>query len=190
MAIDRWLRLAALLASLSPACAASSERPAPAATAPAASGWSERGVFVLGSLVFDIRGSFFRAGPFVGRIEDCSNSEFYCLRTLDFELVLPRNCGAIAVGDVWRVGEAETHVLHYDTSGVLPRAYLGNPNRRSIVYHYGVNGVGAIYWDYTGQNDLVALAAAGSIEGWFRGSAVRHQIYNELITFDSFGPCR
>lgn len=182
------LRLGILLAAvLGSACVASAQtRSANNATV-----WSERGVFVFGAMVFDIRSGHFRAGPFVDRIEDCSNDEFYCLRTRDFELALPRACRRIAVGDVWRVGGVETHVLYHDTSRVPPVTYLGNPARRSVVYRYGFTSVGSIYWDSSGETDLVAMAAAGSLSEWMGSPNPRWaRMHHSLITFDAFGECR
>lgn len=123
---------------------------------------------------------------------DCSTGEFYCLRTSTFEVVLPRRCRPIVVGDVWRVGNTETRVLYHDTSVVLPRTYLGNPNRKTIVYLYGGAGVGTIFWDLREEADLVAMASAGSLERWLQSlsDSRRAQIYHVLITNDAFGQCR
>jgi hypothetical protein len=187
MAVERVRYLAALLTGLMISSAAAGQRHERIAP----HGWSERGIFVLGSLVFDVRGRFFRSGPTVDRIEDCSNGEYYCLRTAGFELVLPRRCGPLAEGQVWRVGTAETRILRIDRSRALPVAYLGDPARKSIVYRYGLNrGIEAIYWDPEGENDLVGVAGRGDLAEWVRGHPRRARLHHQLNTFDAFGRCR
>lgn len=189
MGIKLRLTLGVLLAvAVGSACVASS-RPQSASNATV---WSDRGVFVFGGIVFDIRYGHLRYGPVGELIEDCSNDDFYCLRTPTFELALPRRCRPVAVGDLWQVGDVEIRVLYHDTSGIMPRTFLGNPDRKSVVYLYERNSVLAIFWDPLGE-DLVAMASDGSLERWLRNSVTvsrRAQIDHQLITYDAFGQCR
>jgi hypothetical protein len=177
-------------------------------------GWSERGLFVFGSYVIDFwRGYAAPSGShMVDRIEDCSNTDFYCIRGHFYPIVLPRACGDWEVGEAWRVGDVTTRVVAHVN---IP----GDPHHLPFTDHVGyalaTDGYNAVFlydapygvksihpgWPTTtdparaeqqarsARNlprvDAREVAIAGGLSAEASGLTALH-----LLSPDSFGPCR
>lgn len=55
-------------------------------------GWSERGVFVFGSLPIDFEAGYLRFGRGLVEVKDCSTDDYYCMSSSQLSVVLPRKC--------------------------------------------------------------------------------------------------
>lgn len=153
-------------------------------------GWSERGLFVLGDIVFDFWERKWRMGPFTHSLDDCSNSEFYCARTGVMPVTVPKTCRRTNVGDEWATGGVVARVVaQVNLEGEPARTfyYLATPGRTDFVYEYHEReGLTRVFYDETGKVNFVQLA---------QGSAALRELqflrYSRLlITFETFGGCR
>ncbi|MEZ6023164.1 MAG: hypothetical protein R3C16_07100 [Hyphomonadaceae bacterium] len=187
---------------------------APAADAQQAreNGWSTRGVFVFGSYYFDFwRGVSGPAGShMVSRLEDCSTSDYYCLREQWFSVVLPKRCGEIDVGDAWTVGATTTRVIARVpmTRGPHEIGYqdhalaVATDGNNAIFLLDAERGVQAIYQGWPFHTSAEALAAADRYSPQIarrdaRAIALEGRLLDENNGFqpltrvspDLFGPC-
>jgi hypothetical protein len=162
--------------------------------------WSERGVFVFDGVVLDFWKNVEVFGPNVVRPANCSTRDFYCVRGNIVNLVLPRECRDIKVGDEWSVGENRTTVLDEEpvpaplfglhSRGSSRVFYLGDLRRPHVVYRYDrAQGVNAIFYDPA--IDFVEIARANRIWQYEQQAQLRRQPYLfPLVSLDFFGRCR
>jgi hypothetical protein len=182
-----------------PAAAPGSSTPAAsaplvAAKTPSGSGWSQRGVFVFGPLLYDLRKNIWRYVSRSGGIEDCSDGSFYCL-TGGPSVVLPRSCAIARAEAEWkmqgiRMRVAARHEEATNFHGLPPGrqdiVLLFREGSRWAVFEYKPEaGVLAIYFDPTMRSDIATAAATEGLEALRR----RPDRY-ELVTLDPFGPCK
>ncbi len=153
-------------------------------------GWSERGLFVFGDIVFDFWERKWRMGPFAHALDDCSNAEFYCARTEAMPVTVPKTCRKIRVGDEWATEGVVTRVIaEVKQEGEPARTfyYLATPGRGDFVYAYHEReGILRVYYDETRKMNFVQLARK---EGALRELRVL-EFSRVLTTFEAFGGCR
>jgi hypothetical protein len=161
--------------------------------------WSERGVFVFDGVVLDFWKDVEVFGPTVVRPVNCSTPDFYCVRGNIVNLVLPRECRDIKVGDEWSIGENRTTVLDEEpvpdpSFGLHPRGstrvfFLGGLRRPHVVYRYDrAQGVNAILYDPA--INFVDIARTNQIWQYEQQAKLQRQPYFfALISLDFFGRC-
>lgn len=168
-------------------------------------------MFVFGSLNIDFLYYEYNTQLAHGKIEDCSNADYFCIQSKPFNLALPRSCEVVTrakVGDVWALGPVRNEILHIDKEPVPPihgggsgtTYYIGNPETPDLLYEYDPSdGVHAIYWDQGRARfntpldvDFVALARNGAMKSWpERMSPDRSKLDKRYsrVTRDAFGRC-
>gem|GEM_PF-4652742 len=168
-------------------------------------------MFVFGSLSFDFLYGTYHAPLIHGEIEDCSNGQYFCIKSKPFNLALPRSCEIIARakrGDVWSLGSVRNKVLHIQKDPLPPlhgggsgtTIYIGNSDAPDLLYEYDpAYGVTTIHWDQGRARfntavdvDLTALARRGEIMAWAERAGTdptrRSKPYSR-VTQDPFGKC-
>lgn len=167
--------------------------------------WSERGIFVFGSILLDFDRSVARQGIDSSRLRNCSTFQFYCAESDIVRLVLPRSClpkDAFSPGVVFRVGSVTSAVIsviqdhsdlqriHPTNSGVV--VLIGDISRPGTIYEFDPSyGVIAIYRDLIGNKSLFDAARGATDMNWFEKTGLDSDVYkNELVTLDPFGSCQ
>lgn len=167
-------------------------------------GWSERGVFVFGSIVLDFRRSVEAWGPQDAALVDCSTDRYFCAAAEIVRIVLPRSCSevsAASVGTVWTASRKKTVVVarrtdessskssHELGSGEL--IYLADGARNNVVYEYDRNkGVTAIYYDSSNTINLVGIATKRNLVDLVSNGELDARLhFFGKVTLDPFGLC-
>ena len=179
--------LAAVLAV--PALAADTEPPP----------WSERGVFVFGYLTIDFQRHTAVTVPdrsigFYYGLVNCSNETFYCVKSQHVDLVLPKICAPMKVGDTFslagitttvlaEVPNARAHIgLH--SQGPQKQYLLGDDSKPDTVY---------VYWGQDGVVEIDMGLGWNLVERARHGEPLSDEQHkytgNGLLTLDAFGPC-
>lgn len=168
------------------------------------SGWSDRGVFVFGSLLLDFKKRIAAYGIQSSELSDCSQGSYYCASSEIVRIVIPRNCKdlhALKAGMIFESNGIRTQVLSVrkdlsDVQKIHPVgtgtiAYLGNTQFPFIVYKYDpVLGVRSVYLDIFKRINFVEMARDEDLLAALERRHLRPDLYeNELITLDRFGSC-
>ena len=162
--------------------------------------WSERGVFLFGSMTLDFplgyaQTAFDKVYRRLAQLGNCSNEDYFCAKSRYFNVVLPKTCRTLRVGDSYSydgitmtiVAEVPSpmanrgvHVFGPPTQMLL--AADGFPN---VIFAYGgQGGVQIIHFSF--KPDLLERARAG--QPLIDKEHV--ELAGLLMTFDSFGACK
>jgi hypothetical protein len=200
----RSIILASLTCILSSAAIAQTP---PAYTPPTFPGWtSARQHFSFAGITFDFTYGNWGYGAQIETLVDCSISQFFCLTSPTFSIVVPWYCSDLRAGH-WSVGGVHTEEvlrhrgplpIHSARSGTT--LYLGSAERPHQLFEYDPNmGLIGLYWDNRNQIwdgsqiDFIAMARDGRLETWLRdpqNAEERERVYFPRTTFDRVGSCR
>lgn len=162
--------------------------------------WSNRGIFVFGSFPIDLQAGYIKFAHNPAEITDCSDKTYYCMKSSQFNAVLPRKCSDLKK-KVFRLANASTTLLYESSSesanffaatGTLyaDDVYLFNsPQNPDIILLYTKTlGVTAVFFlkDQT-QTDKLRKTGFDSLAAMVENKQAER--YN-LVTFDTFGVCK
>jgi hypothetical protein len=162
--------------------------------------WSSRDVFVFGRALVDFRAGIELLDRNGHELNNCSNREFYCAKSQNIHLVLPKRCAMVLPNASWSIAGVTTRVLFVDRSKIanieamslLPSTIyvIGSDQQPSIVYLYTrEHGVQSIYYDGATRRNLVRMAESGGIQALSDQLGSLQNYRYPLVTVDPFGLC-
>jgi len=131
---------------------------------------------------------------YVGSVEDCSTTDYLCLRGDVLNLKVPRFCADFREG-VWgstRVlasGETSEYQMHSRLMRVQPVHVIGDTRFPHTVYLYTGTGVMGLYTDPEKSTNLVEIAESEGLAGVVNAGEVRDQYYRPFIADVIWGRC-
>jgi len=131
---------------------------------------------------------------YVGSVEDCSTTDYLCLRGEVLNLTVPRFCNDFR-GGIWgttRVldsGDRAEYQMHSRLMRVQPLHVIGDSRYPHTVYLYTGTGVMGVYTDPEKSINLVSIAESEGLSGLVNAGGHHDRYYHPFIADIIWGRC-